>query len=534
MLRVLQHYIPLRITLLVLGELLILWTILSLGMTEHLWGITSEKQVKDGYMLRELNALGLTPGQGMLRCLISSALAAFLSQMALGFNQLYEFSVSSSRYRRAARFVESAGVALLLNVVVMGLAQIWGLKGILDFPGLGFSQKLQGLLLSLITAFAALYLFRYAYHALLHRANLSQRLLILGSGGPAHSLARQVLEHPEAGFEIVGMLPEPPTDRQDKRRSSDQIVTTVDHRATVATERLVLNEEKLLFGGVQNLGVAMNDLTHARAKRLMELVKLHKVDQLVVALEDRRNTLPTPALLRCRLSGIDVREREEIYEEITGRIAISAMRPSYLIFGEGFRRHAWADLAKRSTDIFFALIILALFWPFMLLTYLIVRVGSPGPALFTQERIGLNGEPFILMKFRSMRIDAEAQTGAVWATEDDPRITKVGKFIRKTRLDELPQLFNVLKGNMSLVGPRPERGVFVDQLAKRIPYYQQRHTVKPGITGWAQINYPYGNTEEDALHKLQYDLFYIKNHSMLYDISILFSTIKTVLLRKGT
>ncbi|HRV81693.1 MAG TPA: sugar transferase, partial [Planctomycetota bacterium] len=159
---------------------------------------------------------------------------------------------------------------------------------------------------------------------------------------------------------------------------------------------------------------------------------------------------------------------------------------------------------------------------------------SPGPALFRQERIGLNGKPFTLMKFRSMRIDAEALSGPVWSSEDDPRITKVGKFIRKTRLDELPQLFNVLGGSMSLVGPRPERKVFVDQLAKRIPYYQQRHIVKPGITGWAQINYPYGNTEEDALHKLQYDLFYIKNHSVLFDISILFSTIKTVVLRKGT
>ncbi len=534
MLRVLQHYIPLRITLLVLGELLILWTILSIGMSEHLWGITAERNIKDGYMLRELNVLELTPRQGMVRCLLSSALAAFLAQLALGFNQLYEFSVSSSRYRRAARFVESAGIAQLLNVAVMTLAHVWGLTGILDFPGLGFSQKLQALLLSLLTAFAALYLFRYAYHALLHRANLNQRLLILGSGGPAHSLARQILEHPEAGFEIVGMLPEPPSDRSDKRRESDRIVTTVDHRATVATERLILREEKLLYGGVQNLGAAMNDLTHARAKRLMELVRTHQIDQLVVALDDRRNTLPTPALLRCRLSGIDVREREEIYEEITGRIAISAMRPSYLIFGEGFRRHSWAGLAKRSMDIFFSLIILVFFWPFMLATYLAVRFTSPGPALFTQERIGLNGEPFVLMKFRSMRIDAEEKTGAVWATENDPRITGCGTFIRKTRLDELPQLFNVLKGNMSLVGPRPERGVFVDQLAKRIPYYQQRHTVKPGITGWAQISYPYGSTEEDALHKLQYDLFYIKNHSMLFDISILFSTIKTVLLRKGT
>ena len=535
MLRVLQHYLPLRVTLLVVGELLILWTILSIGMSEHLWPLISNQGITgDPSMLHKVSTLNLTPRESIVRCIISAGLAAFLAQMALGFNQLYEFSVSNSRYRRAARFVESAGIALALNVVVLGLAHLWGFRGILDFPGLAFSQKLQGLLLSLITGFGALYLFRYLYHGLLHRVNLSQRILILGSGGPAHSLARQVLEHPEAGFEVVGLLPEPTTERTDQRRSSDQIVTTLDHRSTAATERLVLHEEKLLYGEVTNTGVAMNDLTEVRARRLKELVDRNNVDKLVVALEDRRNTLPTPALLRCKLTGIDVREREEIYEEITGRIAISAMRPSYLIFGEGFRRHPWADLTKRTADILLSLTILFFFWPAMLITYCMVRMDSPGPALFKQERIGLNGKPFTLMKFRSMRSDAEAKTGPVWSSEDDPRITKVGKFIRKTRLDELPQLFNVLAGSMSLVGPRPERQVFIEQLAQRIPYYQQRHIVKPGITGWAQINYPYGNTEEDALHKLQYDLFYIKNHSVLFDISILFSTIKTVVLRKGT
>ncbi|MEZ5975251.1 MAG: TIGR03013 family PEP-CTERM/XrtA system glycosyltransferase [Planctomycetota bacterium] len=533
MLRVLQHYLPLRIALLVVGELLILWTILSMGMSEHLWDLFGEQRKNNPAMLAKISAHWTVQG-AFVRCLVSAGLAAFLAQAALGFNQLYEFAVSSSRYRRAARFVESAGIALAINVAVMGLAHLWGFGGILDFPGLEFSQKLQSLILSLVTAFAALYLFRYLYHGFLHRVNLNQRILILGSGGPAHSLARQVLEHPEAGFEVVGLLPDPPSDRATERRSSDLIVTTLDHRSTAATERLVMRDEQLLFGGVHNTGVAMNDLSENRARRLQELVKTHKVDQLVVALEDRRNTLPTPALLRCRLAGIDVREREEIYEEITGRIAISAMRPSYLIFGEGFRRHPWADLAKRATDILLALVILLLFWPAMLVTWAAVRLGSPGPALFKQERVGLNGKLFTLMKFRSMRIDAEAKTGPVWSSEDDPRITKVGKFIRKTRLDELPQLFNVLGGSMSLVGPRPERQVFVDQLAQRIPYYQQRHIVKPGLTGWAQINYPYGNTEEDALHKLQYDLFYIKNHSVLFDVSILFSTIKTVILRKGT
>ena len=210
------------------------------------------------------------------------------------------------------------------------------------------------------------------------------------------------------------------------------------------------------------------------------------------------------------------------------------MRPSYLIFNEGFRRHPWVDLSKRTVDLVLTVLLLALLFPFMLLTALSVRMDSPGRILFRQERVGREGRLFTLLKFRSMRADAEKLTGPVWTQEDDPRITRVGGFIRRTRLDELPQLFNVLVGSMSLVGPRPERQHFVDDLAEKIPYYHQRHIVKPGMTGWAQIRYPYGNTDEDAMHKLQYDLFYIKNHSVLFDLSILFSTIKTVILRQGT
>ena len=229
-----------------------------------------------------------------------------------------------------------------------------------------------------------------------------------------------------------------------------------------------------------------------------------------------------------------MREREEIYEAITGKLAVEAMRPSYLIFNPGFRRHPWAALLKRSVDVVCSLVILALTWPLMILTALLVRLDSPGPALFRQERVGADGKPFTLMKFRSMRADAEKETGPVWSSQGDPRITRFGRIMRKTRLDELPQLFNVLGGSMSLVGPRPERQHFIDELAVQIPYYNQRHIVKPGVTGWAQINYPYGNTIEDALQKLQYDLFYIKYQSLLFDLSILLNTVKTVVLRKGT
>jgi sugar transferase (PEP-CTERM system associated) len=267
---------------------------------------------------------------------------------------------------------------------------------------------------------------------------------------------------------------------------------------------------------------------------LLALTRRLAVDIVVVAIGDRRTSLPTHDLLRCRLAGIDVREREELYEEITGKLAVEAMRPSYLIFNEGFRRHTWTELVKRIFDVVLATSLALVTWPIMIIAAILVRLDTPGPVLFRQERVGQDGRAFVLMKFRSMRLDAEKDTGPVWTSEDDPRITRSGRFMRKTRIDELPQLFNVIAGSMSLVGPRPERQHFIDELAEKIPYFAQRHIVKPGLTGWAQINYPYGNTFEDALNKLQFDLFYIKNHSLLFDLSILFNTIKTVVLRQGT
>ncbi|MEQ1892475.1 MAG: TIGR03013 family XrtA/PEP-CTERM system glycosyltransferase, partial [Planctomycetota bacterium] len=267
---------------------------------------------------------------------------------------------------------------------------------------------------------------------------------------------------------------------------------------------------------------------------LQELAARLRVDQIVVAFEERRGNLPTDELLKCRLGGIFVQEAESFYERLTGKIPAEAMRPSYLIFNTGFDMHPLAATAKRLCDFTLSALGLLVLWPVMLLVALAVRLDSPGPVLFRQERTGQRGRPFTLCKFRSMRTDAEKLTGPVWATENDPRVTKIGRFIRKTRLDELPQLFNILSGSMSLVGPRPERPHFVAELAHKIPYFNQRHIAKPGLTGWAQINYPYGNTVEDALQKLQYDLFYIKYQSLLFDLSILFNTVKTVLLRKGT
>ena len=491
--------------------------------------------------------LRLDEWEGFWICVLSSFLLGLVCQVAIGFNRLYEFHISSSRHERAARFVESAGAGIAMSLVLVGLTHAWRLDLVLNFPGLAFTHQIQSLVASLVTGFVLLYFWRILFHGIMRRVNLNMRILVLGSRGPAHELANVIQEHPQAGFEVAGLIPEPDTADPLYEEEEDYFgegpaneppkLVAPEHAQTLATRALVLEDVHVLERAVSNKGVAMSGgvvYGPDDEESLLALARSMRVDMLVIALENRRLTLPIEELLRCRLDGLDVREREDVFEQVTGKIAVAAMRPSYLIFNEGFRRHPWVDLSKRTVDLVLTVLLLALLFPFMLLTALSVRMDSPGRILFRQERVGREGRLFTLLKFRSMRADAEKLTGPVWTQEDDPRITRVGGFIRRTRLDELPQLFNVLVGSMSLVGPRPERQHFVDDLAEKIPYYHQRHIVKPGMTGWAQIRYPYGNTDEDAMHKLQYDLFYIKNHSVLFDLSILFSTIKTVILRQGT
>ena len=238
-------------------------------------------------------------------------------------------------------------------------------------------------------------------------------------------------------------------------------------------------------------------------------------------------------LLDMKLNGVVFDHLASVYEEYTGKIALENLRPSWLIFSEGFRKSPVLTATKRVGDILAATIGLLLAAPIMGMVALAVRLSSPGPALYHQERVGQRGRTFTVHKFRSMRTDAEAATGAVWAQANDTRVTPVGAFLRKTRLDELPQLWNVLKGEMSLVGPRPERPEFVRMLTEQIPFYGQRHSVKPGVTGWAQVSYTYGASVEDAMEKLQYDLYYIKNLSMGLDLFVLFKTVQTVVLKRG-
>jgi sugar transferase (PEP-CTERM system associated) len=262
-------------------------------------------------------------------------------------------------------------------------------------------------------------------------------------------------------------------------------------------------------------------------------VKRESIDRIVVAMGERRGQLPTDGLLQLSLAGeVSIEEGASFYERVTGRVSLSMMRPSWLIFTGRGRQAMLPAIARSAVHRFVALVGLLLSLPIIIITAILVKLDSRGPVFYKQERVGKNGKPFTLTKFRSMRTDAE-KSGPVWASKDDDRTTRVGKIIRKIRVDEIPQFWNIIKGEMSFVGPRPERPHFVAQLATEIPYYEQRHLIAPGLTGWAQIKYPYGASIEDARQKLQYDLFYIKNYSLLLDGIIMFETIKIILFGRG-
>ena len=321
-----------------------------------------------------------------------------------------------------------------------------------------------------------------------------ERLLLVGTNPAAVRLARELYERKDLGIEIVGFIDADPA-RVGQPVLNPGVVGVIEDIPAIVSER--------------------------------------SVDRVVVSLSDARGQLPMDTLLNMKLHGVAFDHLASVYEECTGKIAVENLRPSWLIFSPGFRKRRTLVALKRTIDIVAASVGVVLAAPIMLGVAAMVRLVSRGPALYRQQRVGEHGRVFTLYKFRSMRTDAEAATGPVWARDEDDRIIPGGRFLRRTRLDELPQLWNVLRGNMSLVGPRPERPEFVQGLTQDIPFYGQRHVVKPGLTGWAQVRYSYGASVGDALEKLQYDLFYIKNLSIALDLFIIFLTVKTVLLRRG-
>jgi len=272
----------------------------------------------------------------------------------------------------------------------------------------------------------------------------------------------------------------------------------------------------------------------APGEKLSAAVQRLRVTEIIVAVRDQRGgVVPMDELLKCRLAGVPVRTLEAFYELLRGRVPVESLKASWLIYGDGFRQNWWRALEKRLIDVSASLVLLAVFLPVMVLTAIAIALESGFPVLYRQERVGRGGRKFVIWKFRSMRQDAEADGKARWAETGDPRCTRVGRFIRKTRIDELPQLFNVLMGDLSLVGPRPERPEFVGRLEGEVPFYNARHSVKPGVTGWAQVRYSYGASSLDARKKLEYDLYYVKNHTLFLDVLILLETIRVVLRGEG-
>ncbi len=322
-----------------------------------------------------------------------------------------------------------------------------------------------------------------------------RRVLVYGAGQRAQSLLQLRRRSDQRGFLIVGYMPAP-------------------------GEEVLVDPKKVLPNSAQEL------------RRLSRELEVHEI---VVAMDDRRRAFPVRELLDCRLNGVEVIDLVNFLERETGRVHLDVLNPSWIIFSEGFRRDALRQTNKRAFDVLASVGLVLITWPVMLLTMLGIMLedGLRAPIFYRQRRVGLDGHEFDVLKFRSMRVDAERDGKPRWASGSDDRVTRMGRIIRKVRIDELPQIFNVLRGDMSFVGPRPERPMFVAQLAESIPYYDERHCAKPGITGWAQVCYPYGSSEKDAIEKLQYDLYYVKNHSLFFDMMILLQTVEVVLLGKG-
>jgi len=387
---------------------------------------------------------------------------------------LYDTSVLGAKWDQMFR------ILLVLGSVALGLSVI----------GYLFPQFLPGngsLLTGIIILTCTLFLWRVAYGWIVQQPYFRQRVYVLGTGERAQRLLNGLRQRTGLGIDVVGWT-----------------------------------------GNIEGELTRESVATH-----LMSVVREHGVHRVIVAMPDRRGTLPVEELLALRLSQVKVEEATSWLEKITGRIEVDQLYPSWLIFAEGFRFSTFNRLLRRLVNLTVALIGLLLALPLIPFVALAVKLTSPGPVFYRQQRVGRGGKVFYCYKFRTMRQDAEADTGATWATDNDPRITRVGKFLRSSRLDEIPQLWCVLKGDMHFVGPRPERPEFVEWLSKEIPYYGVRHTVRPGITGWAQVQYKYGNTIEDAREKLQHDLFYIKNASLGLDFWIVFQTVKIVLLGRG-
>jgi len=413
--------------------------------------------------------------------LAKAALIMAVCQVCLYYNELYNLKVTDTYLELGLRLTKAIGIAsILLALIYYCVPSLMMGRGI-------FFVSLLFLVLLVVP-------WRYAYNWVLRNKMFAERVMMIGHGNLCREIIHEINSRPDSGYQVAGVV------------SSNS------------------SSPSSFF---QDIPVFAMDAA------ICELANNLHANRIIVAMDERRGKLPTKDLLRCKMEGIKIQEGETLYEELTGKLFVEKLNPGWLIFSDGFRKPKMTRLVKRVTGFVMAGALVLLTLPLIGIIALAIKLDSKGPVFFKQNRCGVDGRPFSVLKFRSMIDDAEASCGPRWATDDDWRVTRVGRILRKYRLDELPQIWNVLKGEMSFVGPRPERPEFVEKLTEMIPYYSQRHTVKPGITGWAQVSYRYGSSVEDALEKLKYDLFYAKNMSLAMDVMILFRTIKIVLLKSG-
>jgi len=405
-------------------------------------------------------------------------------QMCFYYSDLYDLNAVRSPRDQFVCLAQSLGVASLC----LGLMYFF-------FPGLLIGRGVFFISTALIAGFISIT--RGALDHAWQMAAPKQNILILGAGDLAQTVACELAGRADLNICVTGFV--------ETRPGSGEL-------------------RNAALSGVPFLGWAED---------LEEAVETRKISRVIVAMENRRGVLPIRELVRLRVQGVDIEDAHSTIAALSGRIWLDLVRPSWFIFTDGFHRSRATLILKRLLDLVFGLLGLVLSFPVMLVTALIIRLDSKGPVLFSQTRVGFQGKSFRLLKFRSMRVDAEAASGAQWAKQNDARVTRVGRFLRKYRLDELPQFLNIIRGEMSFVGPRPERPVFVEQLRTVISYYDERHSVRPGLTGWAQVQYPYGASVEDACRKLEYELFYLKNMSVLFDLLIIFKTVRIIVAGRG-
>lgn len=419
-------------------------------------------------------------------------------QVTFYYSDLHNFRISRPFIWIVARVTQATAVGTLaLAVVYYFLPRLLLGRGIL--------------FLSFIITTLLVLIWRGLYRWALQQRFLAARLLILGSGSLADSIIEELISRSDNVYNVVGIMDL--STEGFARRAGDE-----------PTPQVNLSE--------QWASLLKAELRHDPSE-LLGLVRYLEVDMVVAAMDEKRGRMPMQELLEVRMLGVPIITGEDFYEQIAGRILAERINPSWLIYSTGFRTSPLRLAAKRAMDLLLAALGLILSAPLTLLVALAVRLDSKGPIIYRQERVGQNNRVFTILKFRSMTVGAEDGSGPVWAQENDPRVTRVGRIIRVLRLDEIPQMWNVLRGDMSFVGPRPERPVFVEQLSAKLPYYRQRHNIKPGITGWAQLCHPYGASVAAALEKLNYDLYYIKHTNLTLDIQIIIQTVKVMITGGG-